>query len=565
MRKTVFGMLIILLWCCVGVKTFAAEGDDIDMQSLHLKINPTQYFSFQPQTQLLQNQASKYQITFMRTNEGVKPYKFMDDMTFVGVPFFLAGLIAKSEKKAFRVNDGTRHVLLTNFSTRIDDYTQYVAPVLTVGLKLGGVEGRSDWGRFLASTAMSYALTAGLVNGVKYTAKELRPDGSSYNSWPSGHTATAFAGATILHKEYGLTRSPWYSIAGYGLATATGVMRVLNNRHWISDVLSGAGIGIVSTELAYVLSDVIFKEKGLLRNDLETNDNLINHPSFVSISMGLGFGSKSMDFDMNDEDEGNDFHLKFRPSTAVQAEAAYFINKYMGVGGRLRVNASAISGWDRVRDFANNDVANLIRSIDADADLSGYKEIVFRDEGPQPEFMIYSDHLTEFAADLGVYFNLPLSKRFALGAKVLGGRSVMQELDLSAHFQGKVKDCDISYDEQGEMQLNVFDTGETYDTTWDYFVLNANNTMKVGTGISATYAYKNRFLWKIFVDYDYARKTYTLTYDPARFTEAAMPSVYKMFQTNPELREVNFLDPQEQSITKDRHTCILGASFAISF
>ena len=39
--------------------------------------------------------------------------------------------------------------------------------------------------------------------------------------------------------------SPWYAVGGYAVATFTGVMRVLNNRHWISDVLSGAGIGIL--------------------------------------------------------------------------------------------------------------------------------------------------------------------------------------------------------------------------------------------------------------------------------------------------------------------------------
>ncbi|MBP1540187.1 MAG: phosphatase PAP2 family protein [Prevotella sp.] len=137
---------------------------------------------------------------------------------------------------------------------------------------------------------MSYAIMAGFVNTIKYTAKEMRPDGSSANSWPSGHTATAFVGATLLHKEYGMTRSPWFSVAGYGVATATGIMRVLNNRHWVSDVLSGAGIGIMSTELAYALSDLIFKGRGLLRGDIVSNKNIIEHPSFFSISMGMGFG-----------------------------------------------------------------------------------------------------------------------------------------------------------------------------------------------------------------------------------------------------------------------------------
>ena len=285
--------------------------------------------------------------TWMRTNPGVKPYKVMDDLTFVGVPVFLAGIIAKSEKSAFRQNTkDNKHTLLTDFKTGIDDYSQFFGPVMTTGLKIAGVEGRSDWGRYLASTAMSYAIMAGFVNGIKYTAKEMRPDGSTANSWPSGHTATAFVGATILHKEYGMTRSPWYSVAGYGVATATGVMRVLNNRHWISDVLSGAGIGIMSTELAYALSDVFFKGKGLLRGDISGEKSIIDHPSFFSISMGIGFGSSNVDFDMGDlsftelDDEDKAFNLKFKATTAVAAEGAYFINKYIGFGGRLRVNSA---------------------------------------------------------------------------------------------------------------------------------------------------------------------------------------------------------------------------------
>ena len=298
---------------------------------------------------------NKYKLTWMRTNEDVKPYKFMDDLTFAGVPLFVAGIIAKSEKKSFRQNTGdNKHTLLTDFKTKIDDYSQFFGPVLTTGLKLGGVEGRSDWGRYLASAAMSYGIMAILVNSIKYTASEMRPDGTTRNSWPSGHTATAFVGATILHKEYGLTRSPWYSVAGYGVATATGVMRVLNNRHWVSDVLSGAGIGMISGELAYALSDVLFKKRGLLRGDISGEKSIIDHPSFFSVSMGMGFGTRKLDFDLEKFDfdvlEGEDqvLRMKFGLSTAVGVEGAYFFNKYFGVGGRLRVNSTPIKGWENI-------------------------------------------------------------------------------------------------------------------------------------------------------------------------------------------------------------------------
>ena len=201
----------------------------------------------------------------------VKPYTFREDMTYAGVPLFIAGIIAKGEKASFRQNnpDAPKKVqLLTNFHTEIDNYTQFAPFALSTVLNFAGVEGRSDHTRYLASSAMAYAIMAGIVNPIKYSASEMRPDGSTRNSWPSGHTATAFVSATILHKEYGLTRSPWYSVAGYGVATATGIMRVLNNRHWVSDVLSGAGIGILSTELAYGISDLIFKGRHLNRGTM---------------------------------------------------------------------------------------------------------------------------------------------------------------------------------------------------------------------------------------------------------------------------------------------------------
>ena len=151
----------------------------------------------------------------LKTSPSVHAYKFMDDMTFVGIPLFAAGWALKGDKAMFRVNakaeqGGKKNTqLLTDFKTGIDDYTQFFGPAMVVGLKMAGYQGRSDWPRLFASAAASYGLMALFVNGIKYTAKEMRPDGSTANSWPSGHTATAFVGATLLHKEYGLTRSPW--------------------------------------------------------------------------------------------------------------------------------------------------------------------------------------------------------------------------------------------------------------------------------------------------------------------------------------------------------------------
>ncbi len=488
----------------------------------------------------------------------IKPYKFKDDMTYAGIPLFVAGIIAKSEKASFRQdynNSNARTRFLKNFHNELDNYTQFAPAVLALGLNFAGVEGRSDHLRFLANSAMAYGIMAAIVNPIKNTAKEMRPDGSTRNSWPSGHTATAFVSATILHKEYGLTRSPWYSVAGYGLATATGVMRVLNNRHWVSDVLSGAGIGILSTELAYGIGDLLFKEKHLKRNDLATVANIKEHPSFFSISMGVGLGTRNLTFSGEELGLGNastgkpsDVNLKFGTATVVGAEGAYFFSKHIGVGGRLRVKSSPIKGWSDVTNLERAKLENLFNSI------SSHEDFDYNRWAPTHDLTIESDHITEFAADLGVYFNFPLSRRLTLGSKLLIGRSIIQDLDVNGHFAGESIDVDFESDNKVSYTYS-----SPYDVTWDYLTVSGNNSMKYGTGISLTYAYKSNFSWKVFADYDFTRKHYTMEYDQFSFTKQAFPMVYVLVEA--------FGDGGRATSTvkKNMNTFVLGASFAVSF
>jgi hypothetical protein len=527
-------------------------------------------YSSKPVADWLKDPNSRWAWNVLR--DDVTPHTFLDDMTWVGVPVFLAGLIAKGEKKNFRqdynnVHSNTR--LITHFKTSIDDYTQFFGPMMTVGLKLGGIEGRSDWARFGTSALLGYAVMAGIVNGVKYTAKEMRPDGSTANSWPSGHTATSFVGATILHKEYGLTHSPWYSVAGYSIATATGIMRVLNNRHWVSDVLSGAGIGIVSGELGYALGDLIFKNKGLRRNDLAGLVD-VNHPSFFNVSMGLGLGNPTLSFDLLSE-EGDDgdntydhYDLRFQTATAVAVEGAYFFNKYIGVGGRLRVKSTPIKGWDNLLNSAHdylNETLDEVRMIATELpDTKAFDNMI-----STSQFTIESDHLTEFAADLGVYFNFPLSSRFAIGTKALAGRSIMQELDLDAQFSGNVinmlYNLEIVDSEYRNVEITDFqDTGEKYDYQWDYAWLSASNSTKWGTGISLTYAYRNNFRWQLFADFDYTKKDFTLFVDRDAYAEEAVPNLVTFYHL---VGADDF--QQRQTITKKLFQVTLGASFSVSF
>jgi membrane-associated phospholipid phosphatase len=140
------------------------------------------------------------------------------------------------------------------FRTHVDDYILYAPLLATYGLNLAGVKGKHDYKTLTIYAATSYLASTVIVHGLKNTVKRERPDASNRRSFPSGHSYSAFCFATIFHKEYG-KKSKWYSVAGYSVATATGMMRMMNNKHWFSDVCVGAGIGILSTELTYRIFD----------------------------------------------------------------------------------------------------------------------------------------------------------------------------------------------------------------------------------------------------------------------------------------------------------------------
>ena len=605
---------LVSAWLAVALTAEAHAADYRDLEPLKLE-TPEMTVGLgrlpgQPAVRLctaLPEASPKMDFSFFRqkTNPEVRPYRFIDDLTFVGVPLFVAGMALKGNKTMFRVNlkeeDGGKHntQLLTDFRTGIDDYTQWFGPAMVVGLKLGGYKGRSDWPRLLASAGLSYAIMAGLVNGIKYTAKEMRPDGSTANSWPSGHTATAFVGATLLHKEYGLTRSPWWSVAGYGVATATGVMRVLNNRHWISDIMSGAGIGIMSGELGYALCDLLFKGRGLLMGNLELDSG---NPTFFSISMGLGLGGKDLAF----EDMGREWNIRFRAATVVDAEAAYFFNRYVGVGGRLRVRAQS------AKDFSNFAQNVAYEDRDAWRSLMPLYQEAYPDDYVAPATdthraqneqtflgklgygpnsaesapvttrygIMKSDHITEFTGSLGVYFNLPLSDHFALGTKALMGRSMTQELDIDGHAEGNQKDIGykLIIDNQpgmkaadGEPSVSVeglmypSNTGEKWTDEWEYLTIGAKSSTSFGTGLSLTYRYKSNFSWRVFCDYDYTRKDFTATYDPFHFMRKGLtPGASYLMDAAADYGDDMGLQPRTYRARKNMHYVTLGLSFLVN-
>ena len=291
--------------------------------------------------------------------------------TYLGVPLIAGGLLEKHFDSKFR---RLRNDFMPRFHRSLDNYTQFAPAAVMVGLKAAGVPSRSSWGRMLLSDAFSTALMTGVVQGLKNTTHVMRPDGSNDHSFPSGHTATAFMVATMLSKEYGHI-SPWVSVGGYSVATATGLMRMANNKHWLSDVMVGAGVGILSTEFGYWIADAIMKDKGL--NIRETLDNTrygYSRPSFFGLYMG--FNVPLSRYDVN---EKNDFQTSM--GTTLGLEGAYFLNRYIGLGGRVTI--------------------------------SNLQFIVNGKEAPENTLNFYN-------FSLGPYFSLPVTPRWTVGTKLLG-------------------------------------------------------------------------------------------------------------------------------------------------
>lgn len=175
---------------------------------------------------------------------------------------------------------------------QIDDITQYVPAASVYALNLAGIKGKHNFKDRTIILGMASIFTAASVNGIKYTAKVERPDKSARNSFPSGHTAIAFMGAEFLWQEY-KDVSIWYGIAGYTIAAGTGAFRIYNNKHWVGDVAFGAGLGILSTKLAYWLYPTV--ENKLFNGGKNKNKktNLAFYPYYTGQQGGL---SMSMQF-----------------------------------------------------------------------------------------------------------------------------------------------------------------------------------------------------------------------------------------------------------------------------
>ena len=184
----------------------------------------------------------------------------------VGIPSVLVGVGVLAHSPRYseilcRAKEKMQHETQEVFGSfdahGLDDYTRHVPLAVAYGLMATGHRGERTAVGFTLIYLVAQELDAAVVSNLKRFTAEPRPyDTNDLSSFPSAHTAQAFLSATLLHEQYG-RQYPWLSVGGYAVATATGAMRLLGNKHWATDVLAGAGIGFLSAETVWHLYPVL--------------------------------------------------------------------------------------------------------------------------------------------------------------------------------------------------------------------------------------------------------------------------------------------------------------------
>jgi len=203
--------------------------------------------------------------------------------------FIAYGVAGLSIKNLKQLNLSTKDEINEHQPKKIqlDNYTQYAPAVMVYGFNAMGIKGKHNLRDRTIIYASSQLIAAAFTMPLKYLVKEERPDGSNTLSFPSGHAASAFSSAQFMFREYKDTNF-WLSISGYPFAIFTGVYRMLNDKHWLGDVVAGAGFGILSTELAYWLFpkiDNLLRSKNKVKTSLSSTMVM---PFYQNKIVGIG-------------------------------------------------------------------------------------------------------------------------------------------------------------------------------------------------------------------------------------------------------------------------------------
>lgn len=172
-------------------------------------------------------------------------HKSIVPLSLVGV-----GLLINNSNFENNLQTDLRNNVGNNYEFKIDDYMLFVPIAQMYAADALGIQAKNHWFDQTKYLFISNVVATGISELLKSMITKTRPNGSDAHSFPSGHTTIAFTNAAVLQNEFEET-APVFAYSGYAFAATTGVFRMLNNKHYLSDVLVGAGIGILVTQLVY--------------------------------------------------------------------------------------------------------------------------------------------------------------------------------------------------------------------------------------------------------------------------------------------------------------------------
>ncbi|HUH51044.1 MAG TPA: phosphatase PAP2 family protein [Flavobacterium sp.] len=193
----------------------------------------------------------------------IKNRGFTSKQLILPASLIAGGFLLRNSSTNARINRDIKEFRDDNFSafrTNVDDYFQYSTILLTFGGNAMGFKSKNNYKQMISDGIVSNILLSAIVLPLKNNIGDMRPDGSASNSFPSGHTTAAFNCATLHFLEY-RDDNVLFASAGFGIASTTALFRVLNNRHWLSDVTAAAGIGIATAVVVHYFNPFRFESK----------------------------------------------------------------------------------------------------------------------------------------------------------------------------------------------------------------------------------------------------------------------------------------------------------------
>ncbi len=187
---------------------------------------------------------------------------------FIPSTFVAYGFLRNVIHPIKNLDESNRNAIISknpDFHSSVDNYLQWAPTTSLLLMDAARMKMEHPFKQQMLLHLMSLSAMGGSVLIIKKLTNQYRPDSSEQNTFPSGHTATAFVGAEMLHQELKHTH-PVLSYSGYVFATATGIYRMYNNKHWLSDVIAGAGFGILSTKASYWIFEKVSSKRKQKKN-----------------------------------------------------------------------------------------------------------------------------------------------------------------------------------------------------------------------------------------------------------------------------------------------------------